>query len=95
MVGPMDTRDLIRLRLDAALAPVFVQIDDESAQHRGHGGAGGGGHYRVHIISAAFEGLSLLARQRLVYQALAAEMRAAIHAVTMATQTPSEAAQGA
>ncbi len=91
-VSATDTEDLIRLRLRAALAPVSLEIEDQSGRHRGHAGAGGGGHYRVHIVSPAFEGLSMLARQRLVYQALEAEMRSVIHALAMTTATPAEAA---
>jgi|GEM_PF-367767 len=94
-VDMIDTRDLIRLRLDGALAPVYLQIDDESGRHRGHAGAGGGGHYRLRIVSAAFEGLTVVARQRLVYQALAEEMLSVIHALAMTTQTPAEAAGSA
>ncbi|MBI5503843.1 MAG: BolA family transcriptional regulator [Deltaproteobacteria bacterium] len=88
-----DTKELIRQRLGAALAPVWLAIEDESGRHRGHAGAGGGGHYRVHIVSPAFEGLSAVARQRLVYQALAEEMRSVIHALAMTTATPAEAAR--
>lgn len=89
----MDTREVIRLRLGEALAPVSLQIEDESGRHRGHAGAGGGGHYRVRIVAAAFEGLSAVARQRLVYRALAAEMGSMIHALAMTTETPAESGQ--
>jgi len=43
----------------------------------------------VYIASAKFAGLSLLERQRLVYDTLKPEM-GAIHAITMKTWTPDE-----
>jgi len=98
MVANMDNQDvseLIRQRLQAALAPLVLEIGDESGRHRGHAGAGGGGHYRIHVVSSAFEGQSLVARQRMVYQALAGVMGAAVHALAMTTATPAEAAREA
>lgn len=93
MVGAMHTVDVIREKLTAALAPVALEIEDDSASHRGHAGAaGGGGHFGVYVVSALFEGRGLVARHRLVYDALAAEMRGPIHALALRTLTPAEAA---
>ncbi|MFN4065190.1 MAG: BolA/IbaG family iron-sulfur metabolism protein, partial [Parazoarcus communis] len=40
-----------------SLQPLSVQIGDDSALHAGHAGArSGGGHYNLHIVSAAFAG---------------------------------------
>ena len=87
----MDRRSQIEARLRAVLAAPHVDVVDESHLHAGHAGAAsGGGHFRATIVSARFEGLSRVARQRLVYDALAAEMRAEIHALSMQTFTPSE-----
>ena len=63
--------------------------------HRaGHLGAqGGGGHYRVVVVSARFEGLSRVAAQRLVYQALGELMTTDIHALEMRTLTPEQWSQ--
>jgi BolA protein len=59
--------------------------------HAGHAGAAsGGGHFRALIVSPRFEGLSRVARQRLVYAALAEEMKREIHALAMQTLTESE-----
>jgi BolA protein len=47
---------IIRQRL-AALLPIRLQVIDDSARHAGHAGAkGGGGHYRLLIVSDAFAG---------------------------------------
>ena len=89
----MDTRTRIQERLAEALAPcAFLDVIDQSAAHAGHAGAreSGGGHFNVLVVSPRFEGLGALARQRLVYAALAEEMRGQIHALSMTCQTPAE-----
>ena len=59
-------------KLRTELAPARLAIEDESSHHHGHAGwrEGGETHFRVEIVSAAFEGQSRVARQRLVYAAL-------------------------
>jgi len=87
----MDRRSHIETRLRHALAASHVDVADESHLHAGHAGAAsGGGHFRVAIVSERFAGLSRVARQRLVYDALAAEMKHEIHALAMQTFTPEE-----
>ena len=87
----MDRRRHIEVRLRDALAASHVDVVDESHRHAGHAGAAsGGGHFRATVVSARFEGLSRVARQRLVYEALASEMRAEIHALALRTLTPAE-----
>ena len=82
---------LIRERLTEALTPDYLEIVDESEQHRGHPGAArGGGHYRVVIVSPRFEGESLLSRHRLVYEALGDAMRQEIHALSIQAKATSE-----
>jgi len=94
----MSTRHLIEKRLTEALGPcATLEVKDQSAAHAGHAGAreSGGGHFAVLVVSAAFEGLSPLQRQRRVYAALADEMKGRIHALSMNCLTPAEhAAEG-
>ncbi|MCB1937999.1 MAG: BolA family transcriptional regulator [Rhodocyclaceae bacterium] len=81
----------IESRLTAALAPVSLHIDDDSAKHAGHAGArDGGGHYRVTIVAEAFAGKNTLARHRLIYTALGDLMPAAIHALAIRATAPDE-----
>jgi BolA protein len=79
-------------KLRARFAPARLSIEDESSRHRGHAGhrEGGESHFRVEIVSAAFEGHSRIARQRLVYQALKDELDAGLHALALTTLTPAE-----
>jgi len=77
--------------LRRGLDPEHLVVEDESAQHAGHpGAASGGGHFRVLIVSEAFRGQSLLARQRTVYALLGEAMRTTIHALALRTLTPEE-----
>jgi BolA protein len=80
----------IRDRL-AALEPETIELVDESALHAGHAGAqGGGGHFRLTIVSARFRGQDVRARHRLVYDALGPLMRREIHALSIRALAPGE-----
>jgi BolA family transcriptional regulator, general stress-responsive regulator len=90
----MTTRiDRIRRTLIAALQPTQIEIDDDSHRHAGHAGAKKGGHYNLRIVSAAFAGLTPIARHRLIYATLGAMMQTEIHALSIIAKTPEEAAQ--
>lgn len=87
----MNTIEQIRARL-AALHPVVVEIDDDSALHAGHAGArGGGGHYRLTVVADGFAGRGTVARHRMVYDALGDMMRGPIHALAIRALTTDEA----
>jgi BolA protein len=85
--------DNIRCTLEAVLAPTRLDIEDDSHRHAGHVGAKGGGHYRVYVVSAKFSGRTLIARHRMVYEALAEQMKGDIHALSLVTKAPEEAAE--
>jgi BolA protein len=88
----MNRPQRIRQLLDAGLAPLECVVDDESHLHAGHAGAAsGGGHYRLRLVSACFEGLNKVARHRLVYDCLREMMQKEIHALAMTLLTPDEA----
>ncbi|MGB0211200.1 BolA family protein [Algiphilus sp.] len=97
MSAPPDNRERIT-RMDAVLrdafAPDSLRVEDESHLHVGHAGARSGrGHFRVHIVSAAFRGQAPLARHRAVYAALGTMMETDIHALAIHARTPDEAAE--
>lgn len=82
----------IRAALEAALAPVSLEIEDESHRHAGHAGAADGrGHFRVDVVSEAFAGLGPIARHRAVYAAVGDLMTTDIHALSIRARTPAEA----
>ena len=82
----------LRRRLEAALQPERIGIEDQSAQHAGHAGARPQGetHFRVVVVSGAFAGRSRVERQRLVYAAAANLLRTDIHALSVVALAPGE-----
>ena len=85
-----DIETLLRDRL-AFLAPLRLEVIDDSAKHAGHAGArSGGGHYQLLIVSEHFAGKSTLQRHRLIYDALGELMRSRIHALSIRSLTPEE-----
>ena len=84
--------DGLRERLTAAFEPSHLEIIDDSGKHAGHSGARpeGESHFSVEIESAAFEGLTRVARQRLVNQAVAEQFAAGLHALSIRARAPGE-----
>ncbi|HEX8534764.1 MAG TPA: BolA family protein [Allosphingosinicella sp.] len=83
----------ITARLTEALAPTHLQVIDDSEKHRGHGGYnanGGESHFTVEIESARFAGMSRVARQRAVNQALRELLEERVHALAIRARAPGE-----
>jgi acid stress-induced BolA-like protein IbaG/YrbA len=55
---------------------------------------GDGEHFEALVVSEAFRGKNRVQRHQLVYAALGERMREEIHALSMRTLTPEEAAHG-
>ena len=87
----------IREKLTSAFMPLALEVQDESARHAGHAGATrddgsrGETHFHVRLVSASFDGLSRVERQRRVYAALKDELAGPVHALSVSALTPSEA----
>ncbi|MEH2530265.1 BolA protein [Bradyrhizobium sp. AZCC 1588] len=88
----MSTRDIIINKLREAFLPESLDVADESHLHEGHAGhrPGGETHFRVYIVSEAFEGKSRVERHRMVNATLAAELEGAVHALAIRAQAPRE-----
>ncbi|CCQ72939.1 BolA family transcriptional regulator [Magnetospira sp. QH-2] len=88
----MPVAETMKNKLTEALAPVALEVIDDSHRHAGHAGANpkGESHFNVRVVSAAFEGKSRVERQRMVYGVLAEEMAGPVHALQLSTQTPDE-----
>ena len=80
----------IRQVLTARLAPVSLEIRDDSARHAGHAGAREGGHFSVIVVSDQFAGRTRMQRHHLVYAAVSELMRTDIHALSIQARTPQE-----
>jgi BolA protein len=80
-------------KLREAFAPESLDVSDESHLHEGHAGhrPGGETHFRVYIVSPAFEGKSRIERHRMINATLAAELAGSVHALAIKAQAPGEA----
>jgi BolA protein len=89
--APATRAERIRSLVTAALSPTVLELTDESALHAGHAGAASGGsHFRLKIVSSAFEGQRLVMRHRLVYDSVHDMMHTEIHALAITALAPSE-----
>lgn len=91
-----NVKHTITQKLHEAFSPESLDVTDESHLHEGHAGhrPGGETHFRVYIVSPAFEGKSRIERHRMINAALAAELAGPVHALAIKAQTPAEAAAG-
>ncbi len=80
------TAQALTERLQTRFQPAVLEVLDESAAHAGHVGAndsGFGTHFRVRIGGAQFQGISRVARHRLVYDALQDFIDQGLHALAI------------
>ncbi|MEY3272544.1 MAG: hypothetical protein RLZZ341_1445, partial [Pseudomonadota bacterium] len=84
------TAEELAARLQAALTPERLEVQDDSHLHAGHAGAREGRHFSVRIRSARFAGLSRVARHRLVYDALGPLASQGIHALALDARAPGD-----
>jgi len=91
----MSVKDRIEKRLTDALAPQSLQVVDESRLHAGHAGARPEGetHFRVYIVSPAFESKGRVDRHRMVHEILADELAGPVHALAIHASAPGEPAR--
>jgi BolA protein len=89
--GPVAT-EMLR-RLHSSLSPTRIQLNDDSEQHRGHGGynPAGESHFSLTIESEAFAGKSRVERQRMIYSAIGDLMEERVHALSIRANAPGEA----
>jgi len=86
MSAVVPTAAALEAALRQALSPSRLEVIDDSAAHAGHAGANGlgyGTHFRVRIASPRFEGLSRVARHRLVYDSLQRFVDRGLHALAI------------
>ncbi len=92
-------RDRIKTKLKMALAPVAIEVSDESAKHANHAPAlarpgiakrASGTHFRVKVVSNAFKGKSRIERHRAIIHILRAEFAAGVHSLAIEAKEPGE-----
>ncbi len=101
----MSMEDRIRAKLEAAFAPVALDVENDSARHAGHASlthhlrsqgrgpeaATGETHFNVAMVSAAFAGKGRVERSRMVHDALKDELAGPVHALALKLKAPGEA----
>jgi BolA protein len=80
----------IEAELRTALQPQTLEVEDDSHLHAGHAGAREGRHFTVRLTSDRFNGLSRIARHRLIYDALRELIPRGIHALAIEARAPGE-----
>ena len=93
MTSEKTVQHTITNKLREAFTPESLDVIDESHLHEGHAGhrPGGETHFRIYIVSDAFEGKSRIERHRLINATLAAELAGPVHALAIKAQAPGEA----
>ena len=88
-LGPIGRR--MKDKLTDAFAPAVLELADESHLHAGHSGARPEGetHFRLKIVSEAFQGKSRIDRHRVINQVLAEELGGRVHALAIKADPPS------
>jgi len=79
-------------KLREAFLPESLDVTDESHLHEGHSGhrPGGETHFRVYIVSEAFEGKSRIERHRMINTTLATELAGPVHALAITALGPKD-----
>jgi BolA protein len=99
MQSDTGTADHIKAKLQAALAPVCIEVIDESHKHAGHAhvtadagkaAKAGGTHFHIKIVSDAFRDKARIERHRLINGLLQAEFAAGVHALAIDAKAPGE-----
>ena len=92
MNSDQPVKHIITNKLREAFTPESLDVVDESHLHEGHSGhrPGGETHFRVYIVSDAFQGKSRIERHRMINTTLAAELAGSVHALAIKAQTPGE-----
>ena len=84
----MSMQATIKSKLTTALKPEVLDIIDETHMHNVPSDSES--HFKVIAVSKAFEGKMLIARHRMINEALAEELATSIHALSLHTMTPDE-----
>ena len=84
----MKVQSDIEAKLSAGLSPVFMEVVNESHMHSVPPNSET--HFKVVVVSAAFEGKRSVARHQKIYQILAEELAGPVHALALHTYTQAE-----
>ena len=94
-VNNMTMEEHIAQKVQDALEPVHLELINESHLHAGHVGDDGSGqtHFKLIVVSSAFEAHSRVQRHRTVYATISRLFSEGLHACSITALTPSEYSQ--
>jgi len=84
----MSVAEAIESKVRDALPVTHLELENES--HRHNVPANSETHFKLVLVSEAFQGLMPVRRHQTVYKALAEEMAGPVHALALHLFTPSE-----
>ena len=84
----MSVLSTIESKIRVALIPEHLAVVNESSMHNVPPGSES--HFRVRVVSSAFEGQRLLQRHRTINKLLAEEIQGPVHALALEALTPEE-----
>lgn len=84
----MSVAETIRSKVMSAVEPLHLDVINESHMHNVPPGSES--HFKLIIVSPAFEGARLVGRHQLINAALKDELQGPVHALSMETLTPAE-----
>lgn len=82
----MTRQSRIETYLQETLAPLFLEVQNESRNH--HVPVDAETHFKIIVVSEKFTGLSRLEKHRLVHTILASELQNGLHALSLHLFTP-------
>lgn len=82
----MKVQQSIEKKLEVAFNPIFLDVKNESHKHNVPPGSES--HFKVVIVSEAFEQKNLVQQHQMVHQALADDLSGPIHALSIQSKTP-------
>jgi BolA protein len=83
----MTIEDSITHKVQQALEPVLVQLDNESHMHSG---PRTDSHFKLVVVANCFQGMSKVKRHQQLYALLKAELEGPVHALALHLFTPAE-----
>lgn len=84
----MSVTETIEQKLNEALNPGYIKIENESYRHSVPPGSES--HFKVTLVSDQFENLKMVARHQKIYQLLGQELQTGVHALALHLYTTSE-----
>ena len=84
----MSKQQELEQRLCQEFQPHFIAVENESYMHSS--GRGADSHFKIVLVSDAFEGISKVARHQKIYQLFSQDLKNGIHALALHLYTKQE-----